>query len=354
MTATIDKAGPVRSGEELDSQAIARFLAANGAVFGGLPAVTQFSGGASNLTYQLDFPGRSLILRRPPFGHKARSAHDMIREARIMTALRDVYPRVPGVVAVCEDPGVIGCDFFVMERIDGVILRRDLPEGMTLDAERARALCRAMLDALIDLHEVDWQVAGLRELGRGEGYVARQLEGWRDRFDKARTPDVAACDDVIRWLSGHAPARDAATCLIHNDWRFDNLVLDRNDPSRIIGVLDWEMATLGDPLMDLGNALAYWVEAGDDATFRAVRRQPTHLPGMLSRREVIEYYGAKTGRDMSDFVFYDVFGIFRLAVIVQQIWRRYYQGETRNPQFAQFGALVNYLLDRCRRVIKEN
>ena len=353
MNGWLDQAGAVRRGEELDVAAVAAYLAGVDPSLAGVPEVRQFAGGASNLTYRLDYPGRALILRRPPFGHKAKSAHDMVREARIMQALAPVYPHVPGIVAVCRDEAVLGCDFYVMERLEGIILRRDLPDGLTLDPAQARALCHAMLDKLIELHRVGWLEAKLSHLGKGEGYVARQLDGWTSRLMQAQTPDMAAADDVMDWLLANAPLHDAATCLIHNDWRFDNLVLAPADPSAIVGVLDWEMATLGDPLMDLGNALAYWAQADDDATFLAVRRQPTHLPGMLTRREAVDYYAARTGLDVSNFAFYEVFGLFRLAVIVQQIWRRYHHGETRNPQFARFGELVGYLLQRCRRRMRE-
>lgn len=347
-----DAASTVRPGEELDAARVADFLRQHDATLQGTPEVGQFAGGASNLTYLLRFAGRDLILRRPPKGHRAGTAHDMVREARVMQALRPAYPYVPCIVAIAEDDSVIGAPFYVMERLDGIILRRDVPPGLTLDAPAAHALCTAMLDRLIDLHQVNWQAAGLAHLGKGQGYVARQLAGWSQRFAAAKTGDVPPCDDVIGWLQQHAPAQDAATTLIHNDWRFDNLVLDPQQPENIIGVLDWEMATLGDPLMDLGNALAYWAQADDDKVYLSVRQQPTHLPGMLTRAEVVQYYGQRMGLDVSRFAFYEVFGVFRLAVIVQQIWHRYSVGDTKNPKFAQFGQIATYLLQRCRGMMR--
>ncbi len=349
----IDRAGKVRPGEELDAASVADFLRQQGVDVPGEPDITQFAGGASNLTYRLHFADRDLILRRPPFGQRAGTAHDMVREARVMQALRPVYPPVPRIVAICEDDAVLGCPFYVMERLEGIILRRDPPAGMTLSPGAATALCHTMLDRLVDLHQVDWQAAGLGQLGKGAGYVARQLAGWSQRFAAAQTDDVPGCEDVIEWLQQHAPAQDAATTLIHNDWRFDNLVLDAQQPERIIGVLDWEMATLGDPLMDLGNALAYWVQADDDPVFLSMRQQPTHLPGMLTRAEVVRHYGERMGLDVSQFAFYEVFGVFRLAVIVQQIWHRYRSGHTQIPKFAQFGQVATYLLQRCRKLMRQ-
>ena len=349
----IDRAGKVRPGEELDAASVADFLRQQGVDVPGEPDITQFAGGASNLTYRLHFADRDLILRRPPFGQRAGTAHDMVREARVMQALRPIYPPVPRIVAICEDDAVLGCPFYVMERLEGIILRRDPPAGMTLSPGAATALCHTMLDRLVDLHQVDWQAAGLGQLGKGAGYVARQLAGWSQRFAAAQTDDVPGCEDVIEWLQQHAPAQDAATTLIHNDWRFDNLVLDAQQPERIIGVLDWEMATLGDPLMDLGNALAYWVQADDDPVFLSMRQQPTHLPGMLTRAEVVRHYGERMGLDVSQFAFYEVFGVFRLAVIVQQIWHRYRSGHTQNPKFAQFGQVATYLLQRCRKLMRQ-
>lgn len=347
----LDQAGRVRSGEELDIGAVDAFLKSVDAGLHGAPEIGQFSGGASNLTYLVRYPERELILRRPPFGHKAKSAHDMVREAGIMQALKPVYPDVPQVLALCRDPAVMGCEFYVMERIRGVILRQSLPEGLHLSAAETRQLCLNVIDKLIALHQVDYRRAALHNIGRGEGYVRRQIEGWSDRYRRARTDNAGSFDEVIAWLEACMPAGDVATCLIHNDFRFDNVVLDPDRPCEVIGVLDWEMATLGDPLMDLGNTLAYWVEADDEPQFQMMRRQPTHLPGMLTRQEVIDYYGEKTGYCVDHFDFYTIYGLFRLAAIVQQIYFRYHHGQTRNREFAGFIDVTNYLEQRCLRLI---
>ena len=342
----IDKAGSVRAGEELDAARIADFLRAKD-----IPEITQFPGGASNLTYLLRFPERELVLRRPPFGHRAKGAHDMLREARIMTALKPFYPYVPEVVALGEDEALLGAPFYVMDRIRGIIPRRNLPDGLELSEADTRRLCLSVIDRMIELHQVDIGKAGLAALGKGEGYVRRQVEGWSERCRKAATDGVADFEAVMAWLAARMPAREVAIRVIHNDFRFDNVVLDPDDPFRVIGVLDWELATLGDPLLELGNSLAYWVEAGDPAGLKAMRRQPTHLPGMLTRDEVIAYYGEKTGFSVADFDFYRICGLFRLAVIIKQIHVRYALGQTTNPDFAGFGQAANFLDQYCRDLI---
>lgn len=355
MTAgAIDEPRGVREGEELPVDRVDAFLKERVPGLEGTPEIRQYPGGASNLTYLVQYANKDLVLRRPPFGHKAKSAHDMLREARIQQALAPVYPYVPKIVALCDDASVLGCDFYVMERIRGVIPRRDLPKDLNLDAAATRALCLSVLDRLVELHQVDVHAAGLDSLGKGEGYVRRQVEGWSDRYRRARTEDVPAYEVVIAWLAEKQPKEDSGSCLIHNDFRFDNVVLDPENPQRVIGVLDWEMATLGDPLMDLGGALAYWVEATDDPVFQKLRRQPTNAPGMLTRAEVLSYYGEKTGREIPAFDFYLVFGLFRLAGIAQQIYFRFVAGQTKNPEFGAFGGIVTYLEKRCLGLIAQS
>ncbi len=347
----IDAAGQVRAGEEVDLARVSAYLRTAGVAIEGEPQLSQFPGGASNLTYQLSYANKDLILRRPPFGHIAKSAHDVVREAQIMKALKPVYPAVPEVYAICEDASVIGAPFYVMERLVGVIPRQNLPAELNLDAARTRQLCLNVLDKLIDLHLLDPKAAGLDALGKGEGYVARQVEGWSKRFRAARTEDVSDFEAVMQWLADKQPTKEVAIRLIHNDFRFDNVVLDATNPLKVIGVLDWEMATLGDPLMDLGSSLAYWVQADDDPFMLGSRRQPTNAPGMLTRKEVIAHYAQRTGWSVADFDFYEVYGLFRLAGIVQQIYKRFKDGNARNPVFATFGPFANYLGQRCERII---
>ena len=350
----IDEARPPRAAETLDAVAVHTWLAAQVPDLAGAaaPEVLQFPGGASNLTYLLRYggdPPRELVLRRPPFGARARSAHDVLREARLMRALRPHYPVVPEIVALCDDPGPLGCDFYVMERLRGTILRRELPAALALTPEQTRQLCLDVLDRQIALHAVDWRAAGLAGLGQGEGYARRQIDGWTRRYRDARTPDVPDLEGVMAWLDARAPQTESAICLIHNDFRFDNVVLDASagGQPRVIGVLDWELATLGDPLMDLGSSLAYWIGDDDPPGMRALRNQPTHAPGMLTRAEVIAHYAKRTGRGVDDFRFYLVYGLFRLAGILQQIFKRYTEGHAANPEFAKFGRMVGVLAARC-------
>lgn len=316
-----------------------------------LPEVRQFSGGASNRTYLLRYPDRELVLRRPPAGDRAAGAHDMRREALVQQRLRPAYPYVPRVLAVGAggDP-LPGGDFYVMERLDGVILRGRPPAGMRLDAAAARRLSESVVDRLVELHRVDVAAAGLADLSRGPGYVERQVAGWSERYRRARTPGAPRFERVMRWLEAHRPP-DRGVALIHNDFRLDNVVLRPGD-LEVVGVLDWEMATVGDPLMDLGCSLAYWVESGDGRGMHALRRQPTHLPGMLTRADVVARYAERTGQAVPAWAFYEVFGLFRLAVIVQQIYRRYHRRETRNPAFRHYWAAVRYLDLRCRRLAR--
>ena len=349
--ATFGGARAVRDEDAFDVGAVDAWLRPHAPNLTGPPEVRQFSGGASNLTYLLRYPERDLILRRPPPGTKAASAHDMAREHRVQAALRPSFPYVPEMVALCQDESVIGSDFYVMERIPGTILRKEIPRDLELAPADLGRLCDSMIDRLVDLHQVDPAAAGLADIGKGPGYVRRQVEGWSRRYRAAKTWNVPSFERVMHWLDANQPD-DVAACVIHNDFRLDNLVLAPEDPQRIVGILDWEMATVGDPLMDLGGALAYWVEAGDDRFMHILRRQPTNSPGMLARQQVVERYADRSGRQIDDWPFYEVFGLFRLATIAQQIYYRYHHKQTRNPSFRNFWLGVNYLDRRCRRIIK--
>jgi aminoglycoside phosphotransferase (APT) family kinase protein len=340
----------VRTEDAFDVQGLAAWLRVRRPGLEGVPAVRQFPGGASNLTYELRYPDQTLILRRPPSGYRARSAHDMAREYDIQHALRPFYPYVPEMVARCDDSRLIGSDFYVMTKVEGLILRKDPPSDVVLSSAGTRQMCTSVIDRLVDLHQVDIELAGLDRLSRGDGYVARQVGGWSERYRRAKTWNVPSFESTMRWLEANQPG-DSARCLIHNDFRFDNVVLDRSDLTRVLGVLDWEMATVGDPLMDVGGALAYWVERDDDVVMRRLRRQPTHLPGMLTRADVWRYYSSQAGIEVANPLFYEVFGLFRLAVIAQQIYYRYHHRQTRNPAYRTFYSLVTYLHWRCRRIL---
>jgi aminoglycoside phosphotransferase (APT) family kinase protein len=351
MTGTLDQARQVREEDQLDVARVDTFLKQHIDGLQGLPTISQFPGGASNLTYLIRYGDRELVLRRPPAGIKAKSAHDMLREARVMSALKPHYSRVPAILAISDNVEQLGYDFYVMERLRGVILRRDLPAELGLDADGVRRLCRGFIDRLAQLHQVDASAPELAALGKGEGYIARQISGWSERWRKALNDDTDGCDDVLAWLAEKQPARETAICVIHNDYRLDNVVLDPSRPIDIIGVLDWELSTLGDPLMDLGGSLGYWIQADDEAMFQSFRRQPSHAPGMMTRRELVDYYGERTGWNVENFAYYEVFGLFRVMVIIQQIYRRFVLGQTTNPQFAGFGQAVDYMGKRCRKLI---
>lgn len=350
----IDKPTAVRETEKLDSDAVTEWLKSQDVDVQGSAEVTQFSGGASNWTYCLHYDNRDLILRRPPTGTKAKSAHDMVREFKIQQALTNDYPYVPEMIALCTDESVIGCDFYVMERLIGIIPRANLPKELKLDKSEVRTLCTNVIDALIELHQIDYQHnPELTALGKGDGYCERQVLGWERRYTKAKTPNVPSFYLVRQWLKRNLP-QDSHTCVIHNDWRFDNVVLDPENPTSVIGVLDWEMATLGDPLMDLGGALAYWVQRDDNIIMRQSRRQPTHLKGMMTRDEVVDYYLDKTGLTTDNWTFYEVFGLFRLAGIAQQIYYRYYHKQTDNKAFKNFWVITHAIHARTLKLIAKH
>ncbi|MCR8693242.1 MAG: phosphotransferase family protein [Rhodococcus sp. (in: high G+C Gram-positive bacteria)] len=349
MTTLPENARTVRDEDAFDVDAVAAWLAENAGI-AGVPEVRQFSGGASNLTYLLRYPDRDLVLRRPPAGAKPSSGHDMAREYRIQSMLAPVYPYVPTMVGLCTDHSVLGSDFYVMDRVPGTILRTNPPTQLDLSEADTRTLCLRIVDLLVELHGIDPESAGLSGLGRGSGYVARQVAGWTSRYAKARTDNVPDFARVTEWLAARQP-QDVAQTVIHGDFRLDNIVLDENDPLKPLAVLDWELATIGDPLMDLGSSLAYWVQADDDDMLLLTKRQPSDLPGMLTRQEIVEYYSERTGLPVDGWGFYEVFGLFRLAVIAQQIYYRYHHGHTTNPAFKDFWIVVGYLESRCSALI---
>lgn len=343
----LDPAAAPRPGEALDAGVLGAYLSSR---LPGLPqplSVRQFPAGFSNLTYLLAAGDRELVLRRPPFGSRPKSGHDMEREFRVLSALAGHFAESPLPLHYCADESVIGAPFYVVERIRGIILRRDYPPELEATAGLVRAQQTALIDALARLHALDWRALGLAELGRPEGYVARQVEGWTGRYARARTSDAADADPVTRWLASRQPKEAVRAALIHNDYKLDNVVFDLREPARLIGVLDWEMATIGDPLMDLGCSLAYWVERDDPAPLQAVRMLPTRQPGSLTRREVLARYAAQSGLELPEFRFYRVFGLFRLAVIVQQIYYRYFHGQTRDERFGTLGRMARVLIEQA-------
>jgi aminoglycoside phosphotransferase (APT) family kinase protein len=335
----LDAPGEVRREDRFDEGALAEFLrgafresgsAAGDAEIG----VRQFGAGHSNLTYLVTFGGREAVLRRAPRGVEVKTAHDMRREFDVLSALAPLHSKAPKALAFCDDPSVIGAPFFLMERVRGVVLRSsEPPSGVHLPPPRMRALSEAFVDELAALHALDVSAGPLAALGKPEGYAVRQVAGWTGRWLRAKTEDFPALDEAAAWLVGRVPAV-SRPALVHNDFKYDNLVLDGGDPTRIVAVLDWEMATLGDPLLDLGTTLGYWIDPDDPPEVRALPFGATLIPGNLPRAEVAARWAERAGRPDADVLFAYVFGLFKIAVIAQQIYRRFAEGATTDPRFA--------------------
>ncbi len=353
MTAGDNPTTAVRSGEDLDWTALDAHLKKAIPQLRGEPEVSQFAGGNSNLTYRLKYENDDLVIRRPPFGTKAKSAHSMIREFRIMNQLKPVYPSVPDTLYYSDDESVIGSEFYVMRKAEGQLIKETLPPEWGFTAQDTRRFCIRFWEKLIELHQVDYVAAGLADFGKPEGYVERQILGWNRRFERVMTPDVDEFTDVRQWLEANMPGESGRHAILHGDYRIDNVILDAKDPSKIVAVLDWEICALGDPLMDLGNSLAYWMHADDPQELRNLVMQPSGAPGMLTRREILDLYQEKTGMDTSDFTFYKVYGYWRIGVILQQIYFRYVHGQTQDERFSTFGIATQNLGKHCRRLIAD-
>ncbi|HWP41987.1 MAG TPA: phosphotransferase family protein [Blastocatellia bacterium] len=346
---------PVRPGEELDKDSLEVYLREH------LPElmpgetldsasleIEQFPGGHSNLTYLLRLGGHEFVLRRPPFGPVAPTAHDMPREYRLLAAINPVFPLAPKPYLLCEDTSVIGAPFYLMERRRGLIIRREIPEEIGDDLDLRRRISHAMVSTLASLHSVDIYSTGLAKIGKPVGFVTRQVRGWAERWHRSKTSELPEIDEVIRWLDCRIPPEpdpDAGrpATLVINDFKLDNVMLDPADPSRVVAVLDWEMCTVGDPLIDFGIFLCYWAEREDPEARRESISPVTAEPGWMSRQEIIDLYSQITGRDLSGIAFYETFALFKVAVVLQQIYFRYVRGQTRDERFKDFGKRVEGL-----------
>ncbi len=348
----IDSATSVRPGEEIDPAAIKEFLRKKIGDITDDIIITQFPGGFSNLTYLITMGNRQMVLRRPPIGAKVKAGHDMGREYRVLQALYPVFPYCPKPLAFTDDISVIGAPFFIMEKLSGIILRKDLPPGLLFSEKQAANLCRTFINLLVDIHDIDVKDAGLDFIGKPAGYVLRQVEGWTGRYRRAKTEDAPDFEIIMDWLKDKMPADTEFPTIVHNDYKLDNVVLDPDMPEKIIGVLDWEMATFGDPLMDLGNCLAYWVQKDDPDEMQVMRTMPTNIDGAMTRQKIVDYYEECTGRSTKQFDFYYCFGLFRLAVIAQQIYFRYFNGITDNKRFAMLISVVKILEKTAIKLIE--
>jgi aminoglycoside phosphotransferase (APT) family kinase protein len=343
---------PVRPGEELEWARLENWLRA------ALPAsniphldlrehmeVAQFPGGHSNLTYQVRFGATELVIRRPPFGPVPPTAHDMAREYRWLSAIHPVFPLAPRVFALCEDLSIIDSVFYVMERRHGNVIRDDEPPLIKNHPDVRRRVSLALVDALAELHAIDIDAASLTHLGKPHGFVERQVRGWTDRWNRSRTSDVPEMEALSQWLVESLPPNPARPTIVHGDFKLDNLMFADADPSRPVAVFDWEMAALGDPLVDLGILLAYWTAnaASRNDTLTTV----TMLPGWLTSRELVDRYAERSGRDMSSLRFFEVFALFKVAVVIQQIYYRFVKGQTSDSRFANFGDRVTSLAQRA-------
>jgi aminoglycoside phosphotransferase (APT) family kinase protein len=331
----------VREGEQLDTEALAKYLRSRiGGVESGI-TIRQFPGGHSNLTYLLEAGGREYVLRRPPLGPVAPKAHDMAREYNVLRAVHPFFPKAPQAFLLCDDASIIGAIFFIMERRRGIVLRREIPARFASDTDFGRRVSEAFVDCLIALHAVD---VSRVMLGKPAGFLERQVNGWAERWQRSQTEALPQMDQLVKWLKDRLPESPPPS-LVHNDYKLDNLLLDAADPSRVEAVLDWEMTTAGDPLVDLGCVLCYWPEAGDPPARREALSSITTLPGWFTRAQLVHRYAKATGRDVSGLGYYEVFGIFKVAVVLQQIYFRYRRGQTHDERFRVFGERVRGLVE---------
>src|SRR5216684_3245221 len=348
-TANSSDTNPVRPSEQLDWDALAgyareRLAAELGDRFDATAPMTveQFPGGHSNLTYLLRFGHQEFVMRRPPFGPVPPRAHDMARECRILAAVHPVFPLAPQPYVLCEDASVIGSTFYLMERRHGLVVRYDEPPELADQPGARRRVSEAMVDALADLHSVDINAHGLAALGKPAGFVERQVRGWSERWKRSQTSEQPAMDQLAAWLVDRLPPDASRPTLLHGDFKLDNVMLDPDDVGRLVAVFDWEMSALGDPLVDLGIVLTYWFPTAPPEQ-RDALTSVTDRPGYFTRQEILDRYGARSGRDLSGIRYYEIFAVFKIAVVIQQIYYRYARGQTKDQRFATFDARVEFL-----------
>ena len=339
----------VRPDEQFDEAALAQFLRNRLPGTDNPLAVRQFGGGAANLTYLLDYGTHEYVLRRPPLGPIAKSAHDMAREYKVLSVLHQQFPYAPQAFLYHENAELIGADFFIMERREGLVVRRQMPAQFASLPGATRQMSATLVDRLVELHAVDYEALGLGDLGRPAGFVSRQIEGWQRRWQRAKEKDLAAMDFVYYWLIANQPANTRST-LVHNDYKLDNVMLASDDPSRIVAIFDWDMCTLGDPLCDLGSLLAYWTEPTDPPYFQAMASMPLGTLGFMSRAELVQRYAKRSGQSVDDIAFYYALALYRLTVIIAQIYIRYARGQTQDSRFARLGQVIPLIAQAAQDV----
>jgi len=345
---SMNEADKVRKEDELPIKELEAFVKNEIPGLDGEMEIKQFPGGHSNLTYLLAFKNKEMVLRRPPFGTEVKSAHDMGREYQVLNALSPVFPCAPSPLLYTEDVSIIGCPFLIMERLHGFIIRQKIPEGVDLSEERAKTLCKNVIKTQYELHSIDYKSIGLEKFGNPKGYMKRQVEGWSRRFEASKTPDAPDCDEIMAWYMDHIPPDSDRPGIGHGDYKFDNILLDADDPTRIVGIFDWEMATIGDPISDLAYTLMFW-PACDDPGSAAIGSMHSVLNRAVDRDELVEYYETLSGRRIENLSFYISFNLFRLGALLQQIYYRYYHGITKDERFAAFIMMVQHLMVNAKK-----
>lgn len=346
----MDETKPIRAGEELDEAKLQAYLRENLNLQTSEISLSQFPAGSSNLTYCVRIGAEEYVLRRPPFGNQVKSAHDMKREFQVLSRLSEFYKPAPKPLLYCADEAVTGSEFYLMERRKGLIIRGKSPANLN-SPELQRKVCESFIENLAQLHALDYKQIGLENLGKPEGYARRQVEGWTKRYFNAKTDEHAELEKAIEWLGASIPKTSGAS-LVHNDYKFDNVMLNPENLIEIVAVLDWEMTTIGEPLMDLGTTLGYWMAKEAGEAMLSMPFNPRVLMENISRQELIEMYAEKSGRDVSEMLFYYAFGTFKIAVIAQQIYFRFAKGFTQDRRFATFNHFVNALGKIALRAIE--
>nr|AOE12852.1 phosphotransferase [uncultured bacterium]CCF99424.1 phosphotransferase enzyme family protein [uncultured Flavobacteriia bacterium] len=344
----------VRKGEELPAVKLKQFLQENHLI-GSIESelfVKQFTHGYSNLTYLLSIENKEYVLRKPPIGAIKRG-HDMSREFKVQSAVQKEFSKVPKMFAYTDDAAVLGSEFYIMEKVEGIILNFKEAKKRAIQANDYKTIANSWLDTFTELHQLDYDAIGLTNLGKPEGYVERQVTNWGKQYLKAATKDVPSAEKVMQWMQENQP-KNYQHCLIHNDYKYDNVVFKDNSWKEITAVLDWEMATLGDPLMDLGTSLGYWTLASDHEFVKQGIPSPTIFEGNPMRSEIVSSYAKKSGRDIHNMVFYYAFGLFKIAVIAQQIYYRYSKGLTSDPRFANLDKAAELCCNLALKSIKTN